>query len=152
MGNPQKDDRAALTKILERINRAHGVARPEPGTPEMGDYWETSGLEHALKNLIAGRRVALPERTYLVARRDGNRVIFREEAEHRHEIVEQLLNFLQLVDAVGVDRVRQCKLPGCLRWFIAQKAQGYCTLAHGNRGSYLAWKARQAQKPRRPKK
>lgn len=96
-----------------------------------------------LPRLIQGEPISItfPTRSVTFRRKDNH---VAAEVERTPELKE--LELVNLVGEVGVDRVRQCRLvedgKPCGRWFIANRRQEYCSLAHGNRDGYLRWKAR----------
>jgi predicted RNA-binding Zn ribbon-like protein len=73
----------------------------------------------------------------------------RLSAGQRDKVKASLLRFAMLLNEVGVGRVRQCRLGGCGRWFVASKRQEFCSTVHRNRAGYLAWKARQKRAGKR---
>ena len=112
-----------LQTILEKINKKR----------EEEEEYQT--LELLLRGLLyGGKWVRLSQkREYLLIRNEGAVLRFIPESELRDPGEEKFVVVANLVNAVGADRVRRCQLEGCGRWFIARKAQQYCTYVHAQR-------------------
>lgn len=125
-----RDARAKLQRVLDEIN----VGRAD----EL--------LGRLLRVLLYGAHwVRLHQTsTAVLIQRDGNRLRFTPES-HDEPIVD-FLPLANLVNAVGVDRVRQCPLQECGRWFIAHKRQLACTPQHAQRVRYERWRGRSLPK------
>lgn len=140
--------RRELEAVLAKLNRARRYSVTQPGVKLSRVAGDTAGqlaLESFLQKLLAGDNVVIiPGPALRVFRRDGPRISYESApGEEASELAASLLALIRLVNIVGADRVRQCKLPGCSKWFIAVKNQQHCSLKHGNRASYLAYRARQ---------
>jgi hypothetical protein len=76
----------------------------------------------------------------LLIQRTGNRLDFRDDALDQRERI--LLDLMNLVSEIGVDRVRRSALEDCGRWLIARGRQVVCSPEHARLRSYRAWKDR----------
>lgn len=103
-------DRPALQARLDRINQGHD--------PLLG---------RVLPLLVRGDAVGIAG-TFPRLQRDGDRISVRWTP--RSDEDRDFMELVNLIMRVGIDRVRQCRRPTCYRWYVAAKAQLYCSLRH----------------------
>jgi hypothetical protein len=101
-----------------------------------------------LRALVEGQSVSLGSSAFLNVRRAGRKLIFSASGLRPGDKVAFLLQLINLLGSVGVDRVRKCHyvdpdtMESCDRWFIAKKRQLACSLEHAQRIRYFKWKER----------
>src|SRR5688572_3518387 len=85
--------------------------------------------------LLSGAKWVRVPRTpsSILIRKEGPHLRFTPETEGYEDAMDRFFALAHLVSAVGADRVRQCHLEGCSHWFIARKAQQYCSYEHAQR-------------------
>ncbi len=107
---PKDPDRAELQARLDRLNEGEDALSRE-----------------LLSLLVSGREVTISW-AFPRLQRDGGRIAIRWNPYGDDRVA--FMELMDLVMRVGIDRVRQCRLPKCGRWFVAAKAQQYCSLRH----------------------
>src|SRR5436853_374073 len=108
-----KDPRMAavetLQEFLDRIN-----AKKDEQDESLGKLLHT--LLHGANSVRLPRSGAASS---VLIQREGAGLRFSIESNEDNPLVDTFIALAHLVNAVGADRVRQCQLEGCDRWFIA---------------------------------
>src|SRR5574338_1441559 len=100
----------------------------------------------AIERLASGEPYTLPWHHRPTLRREGAQLLLDWHTPTATDA--RMRDLVRLVQQVGIDRVRQCRLDGCGKWFVARKRQLWCSTEHGNRASYLVWKRKHTKRGR----
>jgi hypothetical protein len=126
-----KDEWAArrqLQRYLDTTNR--GEWRKKHEGIYVNEDWGMIGS--AISSLLEGQPVTFngfQTGTLKIVPTKG-RLLF-ELDEDPGDTVNEIFKVVRLIETVGRDRIRQCALPECGYWFVANKGQVTCTLEHG---------------------